>query len=672
MDFPRRARRQATIDKTRAAFEDIWTDELYESSSAIPRRRAIPMPTETVMDYDFQDGPTLFKNDGNLNPVYAKKRLAVRHTHQQAMGDEEGPVGGESRNRRRLVIDEDDLESHDRRTSVTDEEGDLDPNNRRTSVIDEEGGLEPHNRRTSVIDEEPHNRRSSVIDEGSGQASFNAQRYTTPQNQMGPVSRRPSMRGGMPLGRRQRMAPEEARLGTRVLVSQASRHPYPSSVEESVGSYPRPRDFSVLDEIETPDLSSDLPMGSTPASHWRGSILSNPAISSGHIETRDMPTQTDNVLPVEEETGPAPIIVRHGGHFRYADALEDSLLAVIVLAWQHALSVNPGFAMDTDRQEWVFLGVAILASIPLTMLKLFVGHNLAAALRGGYVGRFDTLRAHMEPEGAWMQQGQGDAPVIYVVSLVSRDALGSGPTVQQLREVVRLLLEYIEGKASAIVVDNAIRSPKGRETLALDIQAGTQKYLCKTKDGRRVPSANRREVIRIFANALGERLALEDDETRHIHPPLQYVGYAFNFAKREAQHQTGESNYLMHLVNSICQVLYPATFNLEAHPICYLAEEKEVPFAELLLSLVTNTFYTTGRGFNIATPGLSNASADMKYVMHGEAVEFWKARQAFRDSQPWRREAMQRLQAGIQNPVEQLEAAERERAALKDELKNLE
>lgn len=234
-----------------------------------------------------------------------------------------------------------------------------------------------------------------------------------------------------------------------------------------------------------------------------------------------------------------------------------------------------------------------------------------------------------------MREAQGDAPVIYLIALVSRANGGEATTPRELRQVMRTLRRYVSGKAEwdkeAMAVDNAYLP---RITRA-DIKAGHHYFLCKRRAGVRRPVAARRGEVRRFCDALERRLNSlpKEAEDKPLDKPLQYIGYAFNYAKRMKQHMHGESSYFMHLVNNVCQVLFPGKFNLESCPICFLAEEDEVRSAELLLAMLADSFSGTGGGFNVHSPGLNNSSADMADVPLVVAKRFWQERRNFREDE---------------------------------------
>lgn len=236
------------------------------------------------------------------------------------------------------------------------------------------------------------------------------------------------------------------------------------------------------------------------------------------------------------------------------------------------------------------------------------------------------------------------APVIYSISLVARNEGGVGPTARELRQATRYLFDYVSRKDSALKVENAIRTAKSGISTMGDIKARLQRFLCKNQAGPQSAQVKGHDnVVRIFADALNRYLDKEKDEDRPINPPLKYIGYAFRYAKRQEEQEQKQASFLTRLVNSICHVLFKDRFNLEGLPICYLAEGNEARYGELLFSLITDSFYSTSRGFNVAVLGQSTASARTQDYRYEEVVEFWKERGRFRMLQPWTERTQEKL-----------------------------
>lgn len=367
----------------------------------------------------------------------------------------------------------------------------------------------------------------------------------------------------------------------------------------------------------------------------------------------DRSTQTPIYNEVEPEADVVQVFMPRT-RVHYAAALKKDLILAIELSWRHVQGIDARARSSISRDSWIENSLNLLSSMPPQMLDLVISGNLAGALWGEATPELRRFQDYMGPNNDWMLQSLKDAPVIYAVSLVSRDDGGAAPTVRELREVCRYLEDYASRKPSAVQVDNAFRSPSGGRSTLFDIREGRQRFFCRIENGERRPVRGRDSIVYTFVDALEKRLSKEADDNKQIMPPLQYIGYAFNYSKRQEQHSRGQTGFLMHLVNSICQVLWDGRYNLEPYPICYLARKEEAKCAEMLLSLMTNSFHQNGGGFNVAMLGDSNASVGMRQALHGEVEDFWEDKQAFRDSQPWTREANERIDAQEGEPLEDL------------------
>jgi hypothetical protein len=321
--------------------------------------------------------------------------------------------------------------------------------------------------------------------------------------------------------------------------------------------------------------------------------------------------------------------------YRYDKALRAGCIVVAQLAWRHTRELQHPLAGETmHEREWKLNGRNILWSMYAPVREAIINGNLAEEFLNTH--RLEPL-VLFDQASEWMRESRGDAPVIYLIGLVSRDNGGTSPTPSELRQVIRLLQQYMSGEAKhikrAIEVDAALAA-QPRSTAA-DIKNGHQYYLCKRKAGPRRRVATRKGEVLAFCKALEERLDSlpKNAENTPLEKPLQYIGYAFNYMKRMAQHMHGESSYLIHLVNSVCQVLFPGKYNLEPFPVCFLAANSEVRLAELLLTMLADSFATNGGGFNIHMPGLNNSSADMGAWSVADAADFWAEREKFREEE---------------------------------------
>jgi hypothetical protein len=277
------------------------------------------------------------------------------------------------------------------------------------------------------------------------------------------------------------------------------------------------------------------------------------------------------------------------------------------------------------------VGSNVLWSMPPRVVQALAGDNLA--WQAMYVD--NELRDLFDEESEWMLESSSAAPVIYMLALV--DDMGQSPSSANLRQVIAMLRQYISHDPQddhvVLKVDNALRG--GRSSRSF-VELGHHGYLGKTQDGGHGIVNGREAVVRQFCDALEKRLNALDRVVSAQIPlrrPLMYIGYAFSYAKRMASHKRGDSSFLMQLVRSVARVLWGTEYDIEAFPICFLAEEDEVRLAELILTQIADSFSWTGGGFNAHPPGINNSSAELGGVAAEDVREFWQAREQFRRNQ---------------------------------------
>jgi hypothetical protein len=84
-----------------------------------------------------------------------------------------------------------------------------------------------------------------------------------------------------------------------------------------------------------------------------------------------------------------------------------------------------------------------------------------------------------------------------------------------------------------------------------------------------------------------------------------------------------DSAFLVTLVVSVLEVLFPEMFKIYCFPLCYFASEAEIRPVELLFTFIGESFHYTGGGFNAHPPGMNNSGADMKDWTVREYDAFW-------------------------------------------------
>jgi hypothetical protein len=143
------------------------------------------------------------------------------------------------------------------------------------------------------------------------------------------------------------------------------------------------------------------------------------------------------------------------------------------------------------------------------------------------------------------------------------------------------------------------------------------------------------EVVDQFCHSLGERLRLvaAQDIDRPLGRPLQYIGSTLDGAKGWNSHLEEDSAFLVNLVVSVLEVLFPGTFQVHCFPLCYFASEAEVRLGELLFAFIGDSFHSTGGGFNAHAPGLESGGTDMKDWHPDDKAALWDECRDFRIEQ---------------------------------------
>jgi len=306
-------------------------------------------------------------------------------------------------------------------------------------------------------------------------------------------------------------------------------------------------------------------------------------------------------------------------YYAYEDALSQGCVAAATLAHTQASNMGSTVTHDIGLCEFRNLSRNILWSMPEQVLRSIVSGNLAVAAQAELADLFDE-------ESEWSLEGTVDAPAIYVVILA--DEQGLSPRPSELRQVVETLRRYVSDehrdRDDVMTIDNALGG--GRSTRQ-QIEQGHQRFLHKEVDGRRRRIRGRSDVVIQFCDALDERLHTIERAGWGDVPlerPLMYGGYALRYIYRVRQHDHGDSSFLMQLVRSVCQVLFPEKFNLRPFPVCFLAVDREVTIGELLFTQLANSFSWSGGGFNVHPPGINNSS------VAGKGSDFWNERREFR------------------------------------------
>jgi hypothetical protein len=297
---------------------------------------------------------------------------------------------------------------------------------------------------------------------------------------------------------------------------------------------------------------------------------------------------------------------------------------------EHRIAIDLKQAMIKNSESmYMDNAVNTLCVMPKRLVKEIVAGSVAQVFRESsptnHLAEFHKIINDMDNQG-------GKQACIYMLELAG--STGQPMSVEEVRKLIWELRYY---KAEAATHNklafeyDSLHDPDWKTTVS--INDGRRKYI---ED----KPTERRAVVDVFCSALEKLIHSKRDEEDFL-PRLTYIGYAIDADKRKKQHaQTGSEskNWLASLVLSICKVRWPYRgFKLHAHVICLLGDEKQAAIAEMLLAVISQSYYWTGRGFNIVLAGGSLASIEMKKKTSDERNQAWEDWKGYiLNSTPWK------------------------------------
>jgi hypothetical protein len=317
---------------------------------------------------------------------------------------------------------------------------------------------------------------------------------------------------------------------------------------------------------------------------------------------------------------------------------EEGYWPILDAALEYASGTEHRFAEQLekhmhDRSESMYMDHAsnTLCVMPRALLKEVVTGSVAEAYENSSTGKTSPEFRDMLDE---LDEQGGKQACIYMLELadIHGDALGT----YQIREIVKEL-RYYATKAQVSTIQflhfkiDSLHDDEWEKSWSM---AGNRRKYLEGKN----PS-ERQAVIHVFCDAL-ELLINGTEDGDDFRPGLTYIGYAIDaHARREQHSKTGSAstNWLSSLVVSICQVKWPTRgFELHFHVICLIGDEKQAAISEMLLAVITRSYYWTGRGFNIALCGISVGSIEMPSKPREEKTKLWRAwRHYILNNTPW-------------------------------------
>jgi hypothetical protein len=321
------------------------------------------------------------------------------------------------------------------------------------------------------------------------------------------------------------------------------------------------------------------------------------------------------------------------GRHRYDKAIGFGYIMAVKLAWQHAIQNEPSVLDMLGEADWTWHGYNVLLSMQKDVLTAVASGNLASLFWGR---ENKTVCDMFQAKSAWMKEGEGWAPAVYIMCLVDSKHRGHAHTPDELRLVIDDLRCYgnMDWLDYTFKVDNAYRPTASTMD---DIKNGKPNFLSTIGVNGRTRTRYKAEDIKRFCDALEVRLQRlpADEKDIPLRRPLQYIGRANKYVRRQDLHRRGDrSNWLMQLVKHVCHVRWPGRFNLDAFPVSYQAKDSEVACAQMLLALIADSFAATGGGFNRAAPVLSKSGISSRDSTLLEG--FWDEREDFRDTMGFR------------------------------------
>jgi hypothetical protein len=319
-----------------------------------------------------------------------------------------------------------------------------------------------------------------------------------------------------------------------------------------------------------------------------------------------------------------------------------SRAALVARAYHHARQLG---WTDVEQDNFRQIGTEILCSIPTDVLSDLIFGNIASrAIKNGNNSLFAA-------DTRWLQQSEINAPCVYVNLLMDKNGTHIPRELMSILTVMRRYATVPKADDDAaineaVAVDNAFKMT-GIKAERKHIRAGRHRFLWKAGKSSKlgVRRTNRLTVLQQFCDGVTAQARLRHQPTL----PLQYFGYAFNFAKRAKSHQSGEgSSFLMQPLKHICEVLWPGVYRLMAYPVFFVCDSEEAKLGEVLLTLLGHGLAETGRGMAIHQPGINNASADMRGWDGSAMNNLWASCKEFREN-------MGIFKAGLANELKLLQ-----------------
>ncbi|EON67079.1 hypothetical protein W97_06196 [Coniosporium apollinis CBS 100218] len=345
---------------------------------------------------------------------------------------------------------------------------------------------------------------------------------------------------------------------------------------------------------------------------------------------------------------------------KYLEALKESYLELSQVIWKEEQPANRPALRDVPPDAWDDVVIAILATLPMTLLLELISGNIAREYykKSGKV--FDTL--------SYYKTREGQQPSIYVHILA--DDRGESPSCKALAEMIEFLRAYVKGDDDQLAYEiDRVRNSHWTRQKA---KAGARNYLSTeaSKKSRRSVSPCRVETLHQFCDNLESRInGIPKPQWEAPLPghPLSEVGYALNATKRFQQHKDHtNSNWLMNLVEAVCAARFEGRLIMHQFVVFFIWDRPQAIIGECLFSKLCKSYVEDG-GFNYTSAGSSNWT-----ILQLNDIEQWHRFQVHALSRPPLQENIKNYHDRMREQWEEREKAKAELIATRAQLELLE
>ncbi|MCJ1247196.1 hypothetical protein MMC30_004410 [Trapelia coarctata] len=297
----------------------------------------------------------------------------------------------------------------------------------------------------------------------------------------------------------------------------------------------------------------------------------------------------------------------------YARLFDTSLVTLLKHVLFEECQMAKDFHSLDSRMLLYNTMLPILASTDATIIRHIINGNLARAWK-------KDCNVHNKLYA--MLQRPNEQPAIYMQLLV--DERGLSPSPARLSQVIDQMRFYYARETNSeedikrlIKIETSFNQRSFKYGRREHVVAEKLKYLtsASNKYSKELQISSSHSVnILAFANSLEHRLESYRNTPQWTQPldaPLVEIGYTAAVKERLAAHRSHHpsSNYIMNLVEAICQVLWRDKFKMTQFVIFRIFNPPQAVAAEILFTRLAQGYTKDGGGFSHALAGRSNYSA---------------------------------------------------------------